>query len=394
MKEINKIALMAVGDDGWMGGIQYIINIVHALNEVAATRPLEVTIFKHSSQHFKGLEKFSRLKLHIRDINETLPPFSFTNRVQWFLQRKLSARKYPRFENYLMKEGFDYVYPTLLSNCNGRLNSGAWIADFQYHHFPDGAHTEVTRDAERVIGGIAHEARKVIFSSHYCEQDAHLLFPVTKGKTYTMPFTVFLDKDQLQQDNLQQVLEKYDLPQDYMMVSNLFAPTKNHETLFNAMGILLKQGRKLNLVCTGNIVDYRNHAYANDILQMLTRNGIRSQVFLLGLVPRTDQVALYRMARALVQPSVNEGWSTLVEEAKALGKNLLLADIEVHKEQYPGNPYFFSAMSASDLADKINLLYNNTTPGYPEIEREKRAFEDYQQQVIDFGNRFLEIAAS
>lgn len=393
MKEIKKIAIMAVGDDGWMGGIQYTINILHALNEVVNNKSLEVHVFKHSSQQLFGLDGFVNLKYYIKDINETLPPFSFQNRVKWYLQRKLFSRKYPRLENYLISEGFDYVYPAFLNDCNGRLNSAAWIADFQYHHFPEGASSEVTKAAESVITQITQDAKKIIFSSKSSEKDAHNLFPATRNKSYTMPFTVYIDRKHLKEADLDSILNKYKLPKDYIMVSNLFAVTKNHETLFNALGLLLKQGRKINLVCTGNIVDYRNLGYANEILQMLTQNSIRSQVFLLGLIPRKDQIALYRLARALVQPSVSEGWSTLVEEAKALGKNLLLSDIEVHKEQFPDNPYFFNAMSASDLADKINLIYNNTILNYPETEIEETAYENYKQGVIAFGNRFLEIAA-
>lgn len=394
MRKIQKIALMAIGDIGWMGGIQYIINIVNALNEVDTKKNLEVHIFKNSTQQLERLEKFTQLRLYVKDINEVLPPYSFPNRVKWLIKRKIFSRKYPRLEDYLIQEKFDYVYPAFLNSCNGRLNYGAWIADFQYYHFPDGATHETTKAAEKVISQIAKEANKIIFSSRFCEKDAHFLFPVTLHKSFTMPFAVFVDKSHLNTNQLDSILIKYDLPREYLMVSNLFAVTKNHGTLFKAIGLLLHRGIKVNLVCTGNIVDYRNLSYANEILQMLTLYGIRSQVFLLGLIPREDQISLYRMARALVQPSVNEGWSTLVEEAKVLGKNLLLADIEVHKEQYPNNPYFFNAMSAEDLADKIIKLFNNTSNVYPETERERRAFEEYKPRVIAFGHRFLEIAAS
>ena len=116
------------------------------------------------------------------------------------------------------------------------------------------------------------------------------------------------------------VIEKYTLPEKFFVVANLFAPTKNHKVIFDAMGLLKKKGIEINLVCTGNIVDYRNEGYANDILNMLTENKIRNQVYLLGLIPRADQLSIFRISTAMIQPSVNEGWSTSVEEAKALGK--------------------------------------------------------------------------
>lgn len=395
MRKINKVALMAVGDEGWMGGIQYTINMINALNELGKDKNLEVHVFKKAIQKLHGLEKFTNINLKVQDLDIVLPPFSFPNRVHWFLQRKLQHRKYPRLENYLIDNGFDYVYPALLSNCNGKLNAGAWIADFQYHYFPDGAHPDVTIAAERTIGTISKEANKVIFSSHFCEQDGHKFFPVSKGKSFVMPFSVYIDEAQLNAPDPGCVLGKYQLPNDFLVISNLFAPTKNHGTLFDALGILRKAGKKIDLVCTGNIVDSRNLGYANDILQMLNRNGIRDQVHLLGLVPREDQIFLYRMARGLVQPSLSEGWSTFVEEAKLMGKRLLLSDIEVHLEQNPGNPYFFKATDPADLARKINQLWDDTKGiTYPEKERESESFELYRNDVIAFGENFLSIAAS
>jgi glycosyltransferase involved in cell wall biosynthesis len=101
------------------------------------------------------------------------------------------------------------------------------------------------------------------------------------------------------------------------------------------------------------------------------------------------------MAVALIQPSVNEGWSTAVEEAKALGKTLVLSDIPVHLEQCPGNPYFFSSMNAEDLADKIGEVWKASGDRtFPEKQSECKAYKDYQDVVKAFGRNFLEIAAS
>jgi glycosyltransferase involved in cell wall biosynthesis len=394
MRSIKKIALLAVGDDAWQGGIQYITNIINALNVTAVEHGVEVHLFCHSAQNFPELPKFNSIKVVAHNTEDEFEHFSLSNRMKWFAQRKWMGRINPRIENLMLKHGFDYVFPATLSNCGGQLNVGAWIADFQYHHFPDGASAEVTRNAAKVIGQITKQADKIILSSNYCEKDCFELFPISKGKTHVMPFAVFIDKTVFDYSAFEEVREKYSLPQQFIMVANLFAPTKNHKTLFNAVGILKKKGLTVPIVCTGNIVDYRNQAFANKILNMLTENKIRSQVHLLGLIPRADQVALYRISTALVQPSINEGWSTSVEEGKALGKKLILSDIAVHKEQYSDNPYFFSSLNAEDLADKIEILWKeNAGIRFPQVDYELQAWERYQERVKAFGRRFLEIAA-
>ncbi|HEY6899677.1 MAG TPA: glycosyltransferase, partial [Puia sp.] len=108
---------------------------------------------------------------------------------------------------------------------------------------------------------------------------------------------------------------------------------------------------------------------------------------------REDQVALYRMSTAMVQPSIHEGWSTCVEEAKALGKTLLLSDITVHKEQYPDNPHFFEALNPEDLARKIEAVYTaESRKSFPDLDHERTAFAAYRKKVAEFGKKFLEIA--
>ncbi|MDX2049449.1 MAG: glycosyltransferase [Chitinophagaceae bacterium] len=391
----KKIGLIGVGSINWLGGLQYVTNIVHALESIGSEQDIEVHILKNERQHFPHLDHFKNIKLYLHDIDSYFPPWSFTNRVVWFFQRKFFKRIVPRMENKLIKEKFDFVFPIIVSSCNGQLNTAGWIADFQYHYYPEGASPEVTASAYREISFISHNCKKIVLSSKACEDDCHSIFPVTRGKTHAMPFTVYIGQELLHKNNFDELLKKYQLPENFIIVSNLFCPTKNHVTLFKAIALLKDKGIRIDLACTGNIVDQRNLHFGNEILQSITNLGVRDRVHLLGIIPRQDQVTLYRMSKAIVQPSVNEGWSTLVEEAKVLGKNLLLSNIAVHLEQNPGNPYFFESTNVSDLADKIEKLLNDTRGvRFPEMDKEKQAFEAYQKKIQEFGRRFMEVAAS
>jgi len=385
---------MAVGDEGWQGGIQYIINILNALDKLETLPAIEVHLFKHAGQQFKDLEKFRKIKIVVRDIDETLPGWSFSNRLRWFVQRRFFSRVNPRLENYLIANQFDYVFPATLSDGGKKLNTGSWIADFQYKYFPDGSNPEINDNADRVISFIAGHTDKIVLSSKYCEEDCHRFFPATKNKTHTMPFAVFIDDRVMEFQDFSGLREKYELPEKFLLISNLFAPTKNHETVFHALGILKEQGKRIPLVCTGNIHDYAKPEYANEVLQMLTKYKIRDQVYLLGLIPRIEQVNLFRMAVALVQPSLSEGWSTFVEEAKALGKQILLSDIPVHREQSPDFGIYFGPTDAKELSSKIAIAWDQSaSSSFPDLATEKRAMQKYNEFVLQFGKRFLQIAA-
>jgi glycosyltransferase involved in cell wall biosynthesis len=236
---------------------------------------------------------------------------------------------------------------------------------------------------------------KVVLSSRFCETDCYKLFPVAKCKSHVMPFTVYIDDSHLAFTAFDEVRRRYGIEGPFLMVSNLFGAIKNHKTLFQALGILRRKGVVIPLVCTGNLVNYAKMEFTNEILQMITQAGIRHQLYLLGLIPREDQVALYRMSTAMVQPSIHEGWSTCVEEAKALGKTLILSDIDVHREQYPDNPWFFRSLDPEDLAGKIEEVFSRESQrSFPDIGQERAAFAAYRKTVAGFGNLFLEIAGA
>ncbi len=74
----------------------------------------------------------------------------------------------------------------------------------------------------------------------------------------------------------------------------------------------------------------------------------------LGFLPRADQLALMAGAVAVVQPSLCEGWSTVVEDAKALGRHVIASDIAVHREQLATGADFFAPDDAEALAGLLN----------------------------------------
>ncbi len=65
---------------------------------------------------------------------------------------------------------------------------------------------------------------------------------------------------------------------------------------------------------------------------------------------------------AMINPSRFEGWSTSVEEAKSLGKAILLSDIDVHREQAPERGTFFDPDSAEALAELISSAWERFDP--------------------------------
>jgi hypothetical protein len=78
---------------------------------------------------------------------------------------------------------------------------------------------------------------------------------------------------------------------------------------------------------------------------------------------------------AIIQPSLFEGWSTVVEDAKALNKWILLSDIAVHREQIKENVDFFNPKKPIELALIMqSQLEKPNIPQYVDYKINNKAF--------------------
>ncbi len=182
------------------------------------------------------------------------------------------------------------------------------------------------------------------------------------------------------------------LPERFFVVSNQFWKHKNHLAVFEALRILRARGLRPVVVCTGQLHDFRDPDYANTILQTVHHSGISSQVLLLGLVARRTQIELMRRCLAVVQPSLFEGWSTVVEDARVLGKACILSDLAVHREQGPPGAKFFPRDSADALAEHMAEAWETLPPG-PDRAVESAARQCAEARIAEVGRAFLAIAS-
>ena len=110
---------------------------------------------------------------------------------------------------------------------------------------------------------------------------------------------------------------------------------------------------------------------------------------ILGIVPYQDVQALTVECKAIINPSLFEGWSTTVEEAKSMGKRIILSDIDVHKEQNPEGGLFFDRNSGKDLAEKMLEIWNE--PLAVQMELSKNAYNNLQNRKNSFREDYYSI---
>jgi glycosyltransferase involved in cell wall biosynthesis len=215
-------------------------------------------------------------------------------------------------------------------------------------------------------------------------------FPTAPTRVSAFPFRTVLDPHWLGMD-ARFTAAAFNLPRKYLICPSQFWLHKNHCGLFEALRLIKAAGKQdVVVVCTGREHDYRHPGYFEQVRATIARHGLESNVRLVGLLDRATQVQLVRASCAVVQPSFFEGWSALVEDARALGKRIYVSDIAVHHEQNPEDAHFFDPAHPDTLADLISRDWDHLEPG-PSLHSERRAIERQSPLVDDFVRRFREI---
>ena len=194
-------------------------------------------------------------------------------------------------------------------------------------------------------------------------------------------------------ETIPQLFGKYHLPQKFALVANQFWRHKNHRILPPALGLLKRRRIEIDLVVTGLPSDYRDpeNKSLSQFFQGSAKEDVAGSIHFLGQIPYRDLVAIMRAAALIIQPSFFEGWSTSIEDSKALGRPLVCSDIPVHREQVPDALGFFDPTKSETLADLLAEIYGDLRPG-PDIQREEAAFALARMRASEYGNCLFEMA--
>ena len=379
------------GGKHWMGGVQYTRNIISAIDLLPKDeKPIVVLSLGRKNlnsgyeQEFGGYD-FVRLEGHP----------SWARVVSSGIRRIFGERASRRFLSLTdmiasSAQKCTVAYPVKGLPLAMNIESVLWIPDFQYKCLPEYFSEEERRQRDLDYSKMLDNDSILVLSSESVRADFERFFPEHANKKIRiLRFISVMDEGDYLRDP-GEVCARYNLPDKFVYLPNQFFMHKRHDLVFSALAKLKRNGVKIDLVCTGNSQDYRSDDYYASLMNFLNDNLLADQVSLLGLIPRTDQIQIFRKAAFTLQPSIFEGWSTTVEDGIALGKDILLSDIATHKEQNPKHGHFFEAGSVDSLAESINRLWCETRPG-PDLERERLAQIENRNRGLSFARAFLGI---
>lgn len=373
-----RIGVPILSGDNWMGGVQYVLHLVTALARLPEPERPEIILVVRP--HFIEAIQFHQEILHLVD-DVVLWPCDRTDYI------RPGVRIVPTIEGLF--ESVDLLVPGHLMAVP-RQPIAAWIPDFQHHHRPELFPPSEIETRNQQFRLMAQHAELMVFSSHASKRDWERFYPGAKPAIRVMPFRSASDPAWFETEPAA-VAEKHSLRDPFLICCNQFWSHKGHATLIRALGALRRNGVPLQLVCTGSHDDFWGHGLFEKLQDLMASEGVTKQVHMLGLLPRSEQIALLRRSLAVVQPSQFEGWSTVVEDARLLGKTIVMSDLDVHVEQAPLHGHYFRVDDADDLARKLSQLLPALTVG-PQLVDEKAARLAAEERLIDYGRRVLTLA--
>lgn len=384
----RRFALCLNGDGVWTGGVNYIATVCNTLLE-NPDLGWEPVVLCSSRAPAVLLERFRAL-LGDRLVAD---PFLGQGRragllgaVTFGVNQSISALCRAHRVDVIMEAadffGWRFPVPCL-----------AWVPDFQDRHLP---HLFSRGGLLRKVIGLRLQlaaGRTVLLSSEDARADCEHFYPASRSRTAVARFAVRPPLAPGESDP--QVAGRHGLPERFIYLPNQFWVHKNHARAIDAVRLLRAQGVDIVVAASGNPNEPRHAGHYSRLVDAVAAAGIGANWRFLGNIPYGDVAQLMRAGVAVLNPSLFEGWSTTIEEAKSLGARLVVSDLRVHREQLGDQAEFFDPNDAAAMAASLRKVWSEYIEPVPVADREAaaaaadRRIREFAQQLTAACNRAI-----
>lgn len=368
----------------WLGGVSYYRNLLHAIAALPDRR-IEPVLLIGQLAPDAILAGFPPVEVIRTGLLDRRSP-------SWLVRRGLQQAfaRDPLLESLLHHHGVDVLSHSGILGRSSTIPAICWIPDFQHREMPQffTRPQRWYRDASLRLQ--CDHAARLILSSEDARRALTSFRPSAVARSRILRFVAQPDLSGHPTDRL--TLERrYEFAGEYLHVPNQLWAHKNHGLILKALALLRGSGETPPLVLsTGPTEDYRQPGYFERLMGEARTLGVADSFRVLGVIPRDDLVGLMIHSVALLNPSRYEGWSTSVEEAKSLGKRIILSDLLVHREQAAPDAVYVDPDDSKGLATAMRVALT-TSDQETERLRQERARRDFPGRVQAFARTFESI---
>ena len=182
--------------------------------------------------------------------------------------------------------------------------------------------------------------------------------------------------------NEKEVLEKYELPGEYLMTLSTLEPRKNIVNLILGFAEYKKSsGSIARLVVVG-----KKGWFFSEIFETVKNLGLEEEIMFLGYVPDEELSAIYKNARGFAYLSYYEGFGMPPLEALYFNVPTLLSDIPVFRENFSGLVEFTEYEDPAMIANGIEKILSQRNFDVRDSVVENFNWTKSAQQLLDIIN--------
>jgi glycosyltransferase involved in cell wall biosynthesis len=171
---------------------------------------------------------------------------------------------------------------------------------------------------------------------------------------------------------------KYALPDKYFFFPANAWPHKNHKTLIIAFNLYRKTyGDTVHLVLTGS--DLRANT---EIRELISLYRLDSAIHILDYVDKEDLLGLYKCAKALVFPSLFEGFGIPLLEAMTSGCPIIASNTTSIPEVAGDAALLFDPKNPQSICDAMHRIINDDTLRENLIRNGKNQVTKYSYEKV------------
>lgn len=336
----------------WYGGFNYYLSLFRAIDESDAG--FDTVVFCKSISDFDGIS-FTHIKLVQMSIFDKKSILGTIDRV--FL-KFLNVR--PILNLILSKFNVNVVSHAYVGRLPKTIKQLSWIPDLQHVFLPALFSNKRINYRDELFTRISEFSDRVIVSSESARSDLINHFNCDNNKVVVYKFLPNFNWEQL--SSLISECEDWINHEPLIVFPGQFWIHKNHYLFIKALG-LLKDKINFRVVFIGAFADERDSDYSAKILAAINDLGLNEHVTIFSGIPYVDVIRWIIKADVVVNASLFEGWSTVVEEAKYLRKTIACSDIPVHREQLSDieECFFFPVDNSVAIATVLEQAIIGTT---------------------------------
>jgi glycosyltransferase involved in cell wall biosynthesis len=271
-------------------------------------------------------------------------------------ERAVAGLPLPSSDGMIERAGVDLVhFPTqaaFLTNVPSIYHP--W--DLQHLHLPQYFSPEAIRKREKEYRAFCAQAQMVVAATSWQKQDLIEHYELTEEKVRVVEAAPVLDSYPTPTPaDLHSVQQKFSLPARFIFYPAQTWAHKNHLQLLEALALLRdKDGQSVPLVCSGKL---------NDFYPLIERRvhelELEEQVRFLGFVSALELQSLYALARAVIIPTLFEGFGFPLVEAFLAGVPAACSNVTSLPAQAGDAALLFDPHKPEEIAAAARRLWTD-----------------------------------